>query len=170
MAVDLLDVVRADRAPSDLAAYFDERSERRFSGRRFDAFADGGDLPAVRDVITPEDLLAVQALSAVIPAETMFELLDGDLGRRVGALLTQVPVDLELGTRDARRQVGNQSAIFEAWCLLRDQPDVGFVRAGKLIARKRPHLIPVYDRVIRCLYGRPQQVLSLIHLRDVYKR
>ncbi|GAA2878683.1 hypothetical protein Acy02nite_16190 [Actinoplanes cyaneus] len=165
MAVDLLDVVGAERAPGDLAAYFDEKGERRFTGRRFDGFADGGDLPAVRDVITPHDLLAVQALSAVIPAETMFDLLDGDLGRQVGALLARVPADLELGTRDARGHVGNQSAISEAWALLRDQRDVGFVRAGKLIARKRPHLIPVYDRVIRCLYGRPQQVWLRLHDR-----
>ncbi|MFI1990762.1 DUF6308 family protein [Actinoplanes sp. NPDC020271] len=165
MAVDLLDVVRADRAPGDLAAYFAETGERRYTGRRFDAFADGGDQPAVRDVITPEDLLAVQALSAVIPAETMFALLDGELGRQMTELLARVPTDLELGTRDARKQVGNQSAVSEAWSLLRDRPDVGFVRAGKLIARKRPHLIPVYDRVIRCLYGRPQQVWLRLHDR-----
>lgn len=30
--------------------------------------------------------------------------------------------------------------------------------AGKLLARKRPHLIPVYDQVIRCLLGRPEKV------------
>lgn len=165
MAVDLIDVVRAERASGDLTAYFDEKGGKRFTGRRFDAFANGGDHPAVRDTITPEDLLAVQALSAVIPAETMFELLGGDLGRRIGALLARVPVDLELGTRDARKQVGSSSAITEAWTLLRDQPDVGFVRAGKLIARKRPHLVPVYDRVIRCLYGRPQQVWLRLHDR-----
>ncbi|WP_436521086.1 DUF6308 family protein [Actinoplanes sp. HUAS TT8] len=165
MAVDLIDVVRDGRAAGDLAAYFDEKGERRFSGRRFESFADGGDRPAVRDVITPHDLLAVQALSVVVPAETMFALLGGDLGRQVGALLARVPADLELGTRDARKQVGSQSPVSEAWSLLRDQPDVGFVTAGKLIARKRPHLIPVYDRVVRCLFGRPQQVWVRLHDR-----
>ena len=32
---------------------------------------------------------------------------------------------------------------------------MGWVTAGKLLARKRPRLIPVYDRVVRCALGRP---------------
>ncbi|MFJ1709305.1 DUF6308 family protein [Kitasatospora sp. NPDC088346] len=31
----------------------------------------------------------------------------------------------------------------------------GGVTAGKLLARKRPRLLPVYDRVVRCAVGRP---------------
>ncbi|GIE85303.1 DUF6308 family protein [Actinoplanes regularis] len=165
MTVDLLDVVRAERAPLDLATYFDEKAARRYTGRRFESFGGGGDLAAVQDVITAVDLLAVQTLSVVVPAETAFALLDGDLGRQVTALLARVPADLELGTRDAREAVGARSAVLEAWQLLRDREDIGFVTAGKLIARKRPHLIPVYDRVIRCLYGRPQQVWVRLHDR-----
>lgn len=44
----------------------------------------------------------------------------------------------------------------QAWHLLRDQPDVGWVIAGKLLARKRPQLLPVYDKVVRCALGRPR--------------
>jgi hypothetical protein len=29
------------------------------------------------------------------------------------------------------------------------------VTAGKLLARKRPRLIPVWDNVVRCAFGRP---------------
>jgi hypothetical protein len=36
--------------------------------------------------------------------------------------------------------------------------DVGHVIAGKLIARKRPRLIPVYDRVLSCLFGAPNHL------------
>lgn len=28
--------------------------------------------------------------------------------------------------------------------------------AGKLLARKRPRLLPVYDKVVRCALGRPR--------------
>ena len=39
--------------------------------------------------------------------------------------------------------------------LLELQRGMGWVTAGKLLARKRPHLIPVYDNVTRCLLDRP---------------
>jgi hypothetical protein len=32
------------------------------------------------------------------------------------------------------------------------------VTAGKLLARKRPSLIPVYDDVVRCAFGRPREI------------
>lgn len=163
MAVDLIDVVRTERAPGDLAAYYDESGERKYTGRRFESFAGGGDLPAVRDVFTPEDLLAVQTLSVVVPAEAVFDLLGGKLGRAVTGLLAQVPADLELGTRDARKVV--QGPVHEVWQLLKDQKGIGYVTAGKLVARKRPHLIPIYDDVIRCQFGGPQQVWVRLHDR-----
>jgi hypothetical protein len=163
MAVDLIDPVGDDRARGDLAAYFNEHGARKYTGRRFESFAGGGDLPAVRDVFTPEDLLAVQALSVVVPSEVVFGLLGGELGRQVAALLARVPVDVELGTGDARKLV--QGPVLEAWQLLKDQSGIGYVTAGKLIARKRPHLIPVYDEVIRCQFGGPQQVWVRLHDR-----
>ncbi|MEU3241147.1 DUF6308 family protein, partial [Streptomyces anthocyanicus] len=42
-----------------------------------------------------------------------------------------------------------------AWHLLQDQPGIGWVTAGKLLARKRPRLLPVYDQVVRCILRRP---------------
>ena len=42
------------------------------------------------------------------------------------------------------------SATNGAWKLLREQDDIGWVTAGKLLARKRPKLIPVWDNVVRC--------------------
>ena len=35
---------------------------------------------------------------------------------------------------------------------------IGFVTAGKLMARKRPRLIPVYDDVVKCALDEPQEV------------
>jgi hypothetical protein len=43
------------------------------------------------------------------------------------------------------------------------------VTAGKLLARKRPALIPVYDDVVRCAFGHPQDIWKALHealLRD----
>lgn len=43
-----------------------------------------------------------------------------------------------------------------AWNLLRTQDNVGWVIADKLLARKRPNLIPVWDNVVKCASGRPK--------------
>ncbi|MFI7336291.1 DUF6308 family protein, partial [Micromonospora aurantiaca] len=39
-----------------------------------------------------------------------------------------------------------------AWRLLRAATGIDWVIAGKLLARKRPRLVPVYDRVVSCAY------------------
>jgi hypothetical protein len=39
------------------------------------------------------------------------------------------------------------SPAHTAWNPLRDQPGIGWVMAGKLLARKCPLLLPVYDQV-----------------------
>jgi len=44
----------------------------------------------------------------------------------------------------------------QAWHLLCDQNGVDWVLAGKLLARKRPRLLPVYDKVVRCALGHPR--------------
>ena len=54
-----------------------------------------------------------------------------------------------------RPLVKNGRDADQAWRLLKAQDDVGWVTAGKLLARKRPRLIPVWDNVVRCALGRP---------------
>jgi hypothetical protein len=77
-------------------------------------------------------------------------------------LLQAVPADLDLADADASHAAPGSPAD-QAWHLLRDQPDVGWVTAGKLLARKRPRLIPVYDRVVRCAVGRPASFWLSLH-------
>jgi len=55
------------------------------------------------------------------------------------------------------------STAHTAWHLLRDQPGIGWVTAGKLLARKRPRLLPVYDQVVRCVLGRPESFWLDLH-------
>ena len=35
--------------------------------------------------------------------------------------------------------------------------------AGKLLARKRPSPIPVYDDVVRCAFGRPKEIWQALY-------
>jgi hypothetical protein len=125
-----------------------------FTGSRFEHLAGGGDRPEVADRITAEDLVAVQTLSVTVPAPVALDILEGRLGTRLSGLLQAIPRDIDMVDADAL-VVADGSPADQAWHLLRDQPDVGWVIAGKLLARKRPRLVPVYDRVVRCAVGRP---------------
>jgi hypothetical protein len=126
-----------------------------YSGRRFDSLGLAGHEVNDADTFTATDLLAVQCLSVTVPTEVAMDLLEGELGRRLGDLLSRIPNDLDLGTGNALAVVANGSAADQAWQLLRRQSDVSWVTAGKLLARKCSRLIPVWDNVVRCAYGRP---------------
>ncbi|MET8298611.1 DUF6308 family protein [Streptomyces sp. NPDC005180] len=126
-----------------------------FTGSRFEHLAGGGDWPEVADRITAEDLVAVQALSVTVPVSVALDILEGPLGVELSGLLHAIPRDIEMVDAEAD-VVADGSPADQAWRLLRDQPDVGWVIAGKLLARKRPRLLPVYDKVVRCALGRPR--------------
>lgn len=126
-----------------------------FSGRRFESLGAGCPQEGDRNRFTPADLLAVQCLSVTVPIEVALNLLEGDLGQQVSCLLSRVPADVVLGTGAARSLVEGGSEADQAWHLLEAQDGVGWVTAGKLLARKRPRLIPVWDHVVRCALGHP---------------
>jgi hypothetical protein len=125
-----------------------------FSGRRFGSLG-LGESEDDCDRFTATDLLAVQCLSVTVPIEVSIDLLEGDLGQEIGRLLCKIPLDAGLGTENSRSLIEDGREADQAWQLLRAQDDVGWVTAGKLLARKRPHLIPVWDNVVRCAFGRP---------------
>lgn len=157
-AEELLKVLRSDQSLADLGKYFNLASPEDppyYTGARFDTLGGGGARDDVKDVISPTDLLAVQCLSVVILAPVALSLVEGQLGDQMTACLRGIPADLDLGAAGALDHVQSGSPADLAWQLLREQDDVGWVTAGKLLARKRPKLIPVWDNVVKCAYGRP---------------
>ncbi|WP_405681773.1 DUF6308 family protein [Streptomyces sp. NBC_00057] len=126
-----------------------------FTGSRFEHLAGGGDRPEVADRIMAEDLIAVQTLSVTVPAPVALDILEGPLGAQLSGLLHAIPRDIDMTDADIS-VLADGSPADQAWQLLEDQPDVGWVIAGKLLARKRPRLLPVYDKVVRCALGRPR--------------
>jgi len=126
-----------------------------FSGRRFESLGRGCAHEDDRNRFTAADLLAVQCLSVTVPIEVALDLLEGDLGQQVSGLLSKIPADIVLGTGDATSFLEDGREANQAWHLLTAQDNVAWVTAGKLLARKRPHLIPVWDHVVRCALGRP---------------
>ncbi|MFE4660562.1 DUF6308 family protein [Streptomyces hydrogenans] len=150
-------VLDAERVVDDLRRYFGiglPLGAGAFTGGRFEHLAGGGDRRQVADRFTAEDLVAVQTLSVTVPAPVALDLLEGPLGTQLSELLRDIPSNTDLVDADAS-VITDGSPAYRAWRLLEDQYKIGWVTAGKLLARKRPRLLPVYDRVVRCALGHP---------------
>ena len=157
----------APAAADDVARYFAEPGQGNgtYSGRHFERLGGGGDHPDHADRITAEDLIAVQTLSVTVPPEVSVQLLEGDLGAKVAAHLRAIPTDVSLLEPGAAPHVADGSPADQCWHLLVSNaaPDVGPTKASKLLARKRPQLLPVYDDVLRCALGHPASFWTTLH-------
>jgi hypothetical protein len=77
-------------------------------------------------------------------------------------LLAQIPRDIALQDPGAEVHVAKDGPAWRLWgaiCDIDPRPEgnrIGPVAAGKLLARKRPHLLPVYDSRIKKVLSRPR--------------
>lgn len=120
-----------------VAAYFDPAAP--FAGQTFDTL--GRNDPYS---VTADDLLACTLLNVSYPALAVRRIL-GDDQEHLAKLLAAVPADVDLwmaGDHDL-------AAAELAWEFLRHSyRGVDVVMAGKLLARKRPRLVPIVDKMI----------------------
>ncbi|MFK4272570.1 DUF6308 family protein [Streptomyces milbemycinicus] len=161
----LLQLASTRQAVTDLQRYFGIGSATDsppYTGSHFEHLGGGGDRAESAHTVTPEDLIAVQTLSVQVPVRVALDLLQGSLGEQVSTLLRDIPADLDLAHADPCH-VQQGSPADQAWHLLYRQPHVGWVTAGKLLAHKRPRLLPVYDHVVRCALGRPASWWISLH-------
>ena len=103
----------------------------------------------------------MQALNVQVPFAVGRELLEGQLGNDIAAHLREIPTDVELGSRGGRELVDERGHADQAWRLLNNRNEntgIGWVIAGKLLARKRPTFIASYDSIVSCQFGAPNQV------------
>src|SRR3954463_13746933 len=127
-----------DEAIGRLVEYF---RSGRFTDGHFDRLAGGGDRTDVADTLTSDDIVAASLLRVRIPGAPALALLD-DHNRTYGRLLHQIPVGVDLWRVD-EADVGPGSPADELWRTLVRLPGINWVTAGKLLAPKRPRLIPV---------------------------
>lgn len=112
-----------------------------FTGAHFERLADHGEL----DRFTANDLVAVAMLGVDLPALAALHLLEDD-AHSISGLLAQLPQ-----SHDALWATDALAPDKPAWTLyyrLLDEDGLGRTRASKLLAAKRPHLIPIYDSVV----------------------
>ncbi|MGP4004181.1 DUF6308 family protein [Streptomyces sp. 8N706] len=129
-----------------------------YTGSRFERLAGGGDRSPTENHFTADDVVAVAALGVSIPAPAALRLLEPDRPDHFSGLLAQLPVDVDLADADDDL-IGEKGWGWRLWELLRGLNGIGPVSAGKLLARKRPHLFPVYDSVIKRVFDRPEEDL-----------
>jgi hypothetical protein len=132
-------IIEVVEAPADqlLVAFFNNSGP--FAGSTFDDLPDNP-----RNEFSAGDLLAASLLDVRFEPRAVRALLDA----RSGALaehLADIPDDVDLwdATEDDLRPA------YALWLEVRKLPGVGGTRTSKLMARKRPRLIPIVDSVIR---------------------
>jgi len=131
--------------------YFTPRPTGTFTGAHFERLGGGGDRPAIANEFTAEDLIAVSMLSVRVVGNAALELLEHRRSR-LHELLRLIPTDLTLGAVDGT-EFTPEWPTRQLYTELRSVVDVGPTTASKLLARKRPHLVPVYDTVIATELG-----------------
>jgi hypothetical protein len=124
------------------------------TGAHFDSWAGGGAAPDVANTITADDMLAASFLSVPFePAAVIGLLAERQLD--ITALLMQIPANRHLAGvshEEFKGLLGEESPAWKLWNILRGKEDggwgIGPTRASKLMARKRPRLIPIWDSVV----------------------
>ncbi|WP_052960193.1 DUF6308 family protein [Mycobacterium sp. EPa45] len=148
----------ADQVRSDLAGYFGG-GKQPFTGRWFEEFAAIGD----PNRFEASDLLAVEALSVTVPTEAGASLLVAE-SERFNSLLRDIPREQNLW-EVSRLDVNVGSAADRLHAELRTLPGIEWVIAGKLMAAKRPKLIPILDNEVRN-YLKPPKNLFWVAMHD----
>ena len=126
-----------------VAAYFDPAEG--FAGMTFGTL---GDNPP--DQLTAADLLAVSLLDIAWRPDVVRRLLGTDRDRFSGLL-----AGISTGADLWQATDADLGAVDLAWDALLDIPGVGTASAAKLLARKRPRLCPITDKVVIRAAGLP---------------
>lgn len=140
----------AAKIQHNLKRYFAGNKGDQFTGRWFENFASIGH----PDRYEASDLLAIEALSVRVPTESAGRLLVTE-AHRFNELLAKIPRDVDLWDLP-RSVVDLQSDAARLHSALKTLDAVGYVTAGKLLAAKRPRLIPILDWKVELLLAPPR--------------
>ena len=147
-AIDLGEWFQAheDEVEKNLKRYFFGVGGLPFNGRHFERFSAMSD--PNRFVAT--DVLAVEALSVKVPPNLAANLFDIQLDQ-FNSLLRQIPADKDIWeVSDSDLDLGSPAAHLQYRLegLPRIGPTASKLIASKLMASKRPRLIPVIDTLV----------------------
>lgn len=130
--------------------YGDPFGSSTYTGAVFDVWDSTGSRTADADRFTADDLVAVTFLSVDTPGPAAIQVLR-DSADEINAMLAAIGPD-----RDLADETDPITPDWPAWRLnsrLRHFHDVGPVIASKLLTRKRPKLLPIWDAVVAKVTG-----------------
>lgn len=137
---------QSDAAIDTLQRYYSEdgSGRPRYTGARFEAMASLNDDP---HTVGPADFVAVSMLSVSVPPEAAIRLLGPDAAT-VSSLLKQIPQNQDIVDIDPDL-LATESPAGKLWRALRGGNDgIGRTTASKLLAAKRPRLMPIWDSFV----------------------
>ena len=136
-----------DRALRLLTRYFGPvvGDPGSYTGAAWDEWDPSGRRELDADMFTADDCMAVTLLSVNIPGSAVHRLLVTDR-TRYASLLAEVGPDRDLVEVD--EPITDDWPASVLYRAVRGLPGVGRTKTSKLLARKRPALIPIWDSVI----------------------
>ncbi len=163
---EVVTCTQTDAALDYLRRYYADNEDGTpgYTGARFEAIAA---LNANPNTIGPADLVAVAMLSVKVKPQPTIRLLGPD-GPIISELLCQLPADVDIVDADPT-MLDSGSPAGELWRVLRRGGDgLGPTTTSKLLAAKRPRLLPIWDSFVQRATGldtidywwKFQQVLS----------
>lgn len=147
----MTEVIRSalkEPGPTMVAAFFDPNGP--FAANTFDDLGDN-----CVNSVGIDDLLAITTLDVALPPRTIRLILGRDQ-EKINEMLGGISAETELWEA-GDPLLGRASAL---WRLLDQYGGIGPVKAGKILARKRPALIPIIDSVVREALPAPEGHLA----------
>lgn len=130
------------------------------TGALFERLDRGGDAPGVAYHLTPADVLSLPLLSARVSGHAVRDLLSDPLYGQVRDLLIHIPPSATITKPAGRALLGPGGPADHLWQTIRgagrdggSRSVFGSVKVSKLMARKRPHLVPIFDKLVRDQFG-----------------
>lgn len=140
-----IESIPSDQGNAYIQKYFSP--EAPYAGAFFETL---GAEDSPDNVYTPSDFYALMCLEVDVPIAAGLSILGND-AETIRELLAQIP-NTPLGSltkAEFEQHLGPDSSAMQLWRILRSYKGIGATRASKLMARKRPHLIPIRDSVIQ---------------------
>lgn len=135
-----------ETAVAHLERYYAELDDGQpcYTGSRFEAVAALNPDP---DTLGPADFVAVSMLSVKVRPQAALRLMGSDAAE-ISRLLALIPADVDIVDAEPALLRG-ESPAGQLWALLRRGRDgLGRTTTSKLLAAKRPRLLPIWDSFV----------------------
>jgi hypothetical protein len=136
-----------------LQAYFSTHGDG-YTGSQFENLIANSDPFSITD----RDLIAITTLSVDVPARAALWILSDQGKREVSSLLQKIPIDTDIWDSKVNNIFSDDGPVMDLWRMLgqANWPISktggglgGVTKRSKILAAKRPRLIPVLDRVVK---------------------